>query len=197
MKQLLIAGLALILVIPACALAEDGPHETMENIVASLKKTPGIAGIADFVHWETAFNEVPAPQRQEMGITSAQELRKFYIEAQSDPGAIIRRQMKQRGVPPQQADVLEQQIAALSQNLKQRMQQQHERVMRTKFEIGDTEIHGDEAKIALTTTLDGKSKEDVVTLKNYDGHWLLPGLSFLEPEKSAAPTSQGPAASTQ
>ncbi len=189
MKYRLFAAALILFLVPVSAAAEMSPGETMEKIISSLKANPGIAGIADYVHWETAYKQMPSSQLQEMGISSATDLKKFYIDAQTDPGSIIRRQMKQRGLPPQQAQMMEQQIAMLSENLKKRMAEQHEKLMRTKFDIGEAAINGAEAKIPLTTSLDGTEKQDTVTLRKYGSEWLLPGLSFLDSTQgSAAPT---------
>ncbi|MCB0346393.1 MAG: hypothetical protein KDD66_14835 [Bdellovibrionales bacterium] len=188
MKFRIFAAILILFILPSAAAAEMTPAQTLEKIVASLKANPGIAGIADFVHWQTAFEQMPAPQLKEMGISSPEDLKKFYIEAQNDPGAIIRRQMKQRGLPAEQAQMMEQHIAAMSTQLKQRMDEQHTKIKRTTFEIGEASVNGSEAKIPLTTSVDGKQKEDVVTLRKYGNEWLLPGLAFLEStgDKAAA-----------
>jgi hypothetical protein len=147
-------------------------------------------GVIEYVDWETAFAGTTEAERAKFGVKSAAELERYFRRILEDPERFTRDEVSRQLllIPPEKRPVVEKQLeeALVQVRLKQDAMREFYRAL--TFEIGKAEVQGETATVPLTTTIHGKTTENIVTLIKKKGQWRLPSVEFARP----AAKSQNP-----
>ena len=76
--------------------AQGGAKQLVEEIVNRLKETGNAAVVLDYVHWPTAFENLPVSDRRLMEISSAEEFRSYVNGMVTNPQEFVRREYTTR-----------------------------------------------------------------------------------------------------
>ena len=185
---LLIAGFVSI---SFTANAANDPTDTVKAAIEAIKQTGDPAAMIEYVHWDTAFADLPAEQKKSMKVSSGAELKNFFLQFFKDPSIMIKpkiEEMKAK-VPAEKQAQFEQQMLALTTTMQQKLAEAKEKLKTIQYEIGKATVVGDSASVPLTSTIDGKSSTKELKLINIDGKWYFPSLMLTgkqpgEPEPS-------------
>jgi hypothetical protein len=173
---------AAIIISASTALGAASPEDTVKEITTKLKSEGSPVAVLDYIHWEKAFDEFPAPAKAELGIKTPEDLRVHLKDALTDPSAFIKRSMESRRakLPPEQQPMIDAMMAPLAEQVKKQFADAQSKLKRTEFEVGKAEINGANASVPLTAKVDGESRTDTVRLVKVNDAWLLESLKMAE-----------------
>ena len=180
------------------AAAEVGPKETVEIVLQQIKQKGGPAGMMDYVHWDSAYNNLPEIEKKNFNVQSSSELKELYKVMFENPDLFMKQQMRKRfgNLEPNQKAAFETQLDQMANMMKEKIKEQKDKMARTNFTIGDVDVEGDNATVKVTSALDGKTKQTDVKLVKIDGKWLFPGFQMAAQHGKGTPppnTSRPPA----
>jgi len=165
--------------LPSVAAADLGPKETLEKILGDMVAQKNIAAVLNYIHWSTAFKNLKPAQRQQLNVTTPEQLKAFYKRMLNDPAGYLRERMEGRmaSVPPEQRAVVEGQLNQMLDGVNQKLAQENAKIGRTKYTIGEVDTKGKRSTIQLSAAVDGQVKNnEVVLVQQEDGKWYLPSL---------------------
>jgi len=166
--------------------AESSPTDTVRSMLAAMKKTGSPVALADFVHWETAFQSLEQEERDALQITSPEELKAFYEKTMTNPVAAMHDAVKTKleSLPTEKRKALEQQLERGYELARQKVEDRRARITSSSYTVDGESIDGNQATVQVTARFEAngakKTKVDYVELQRFNGRWLLSGLRFLQ-----------------
>lgn len=177
--------------VPSFVCAET-PEEVLQTIVDKIKQNSNPSPVVDYVDWNEAFKNAPAEQKQAMRITSPQQMKQVYKKMLQNPAATMKEQLEQRleEIPAEQRPMMQQSVASLERLMKEKEKEIKERIQETTYKIGEAVIEGNTARVKVSQTYKGETKQEEVKLVKSGDRWLLPSVGAME-----GPPQQQPAGS--
>jgi hypothetical protein len=164
------------------------PAATVRAMVTEMKAEGGFASMLKFVHWETAFARMDPAERNAMGVTTPEDLRKVTHAFLEDPARALTDRME-GSIAKMSEDrqvlvrkVIEEQQARLQEKL----QTASRRMAESEYEIGAVEVSGDTATVELKSTFNEVQTSKNIILTLIDGTWYLPTGDISDVHESAS-----------
>lgn len=191
MKKLL---LLLTLFLSLNCWAADAPEARVEAMVTRVKQEKSMQPTLDFVHWDTAFKELGAEEKQMFGVTSPDELKLKLSGFLKDPSLFIKQQLKvQLGVqnlPAEQLQMFESILESQIAGIKSQMDAEVSRMINSKHVIHGSNITGNQATVDVEFISATDTSRDNLNLDLIDGQWWI-SLKELQ-NKSPIGAAQAP-----
>lgn len=191
MKKLtafIISALALLVFTTGANAQGATPEETVREVINEMKKAGGPEAMMKYIHWDSALNSMPEAERNELGITSADDLKSFYQTMFTDPTAFMKRRMHKEysQMTEEQKALIDKQLSQMTGIMKSKIEEQKEKMAKTKFTVGEADISGESATVVVESSLDGQTKQSPVNLIKVDGKWLFPGFQMVNNKPAQA-----------
>ena len=170
--------------------SSDGPSATpdksLSNLVQRLKATKDPLVILDFVHWPTAFRNMPERERQGIRVSSPEDLKAHFQKLFQNPDGFLKDQLSAKfpGLSDEKRREIERNQGRLVAAMKDQRQRMQERLARTDYQIGKVEANGNNSTIELVSVLEGETKISKVKLERVGNAWYLPSVRFVQDQKS-------------
>jgi hypothetical protein len=161
------------------------PDKTLTSLVQRLKATKDPLVILDYVHWPTAFKNMPDHERQAIKINSADELKGYFQRLFQNPDSMLNDQISSKfpGMSDDKRKELQETAVRMAAVMKDQRQRMQERLAKTEYQIGKVEAAGDNATVELISMLDGQTKISKVKLEKVGNAWYLPSVRFVQEQK--------------
>ena len=161
------------------------PDQSLSNLVQRLKATKDPLVILDFVHWPTAFKNMPARERQAIRVSSEADLKSHFQKLFQNPDGFLKDQLSAKfpGLSEEKRKEIEHSQARLVAAMKDQRQRMQERLSKTDYQIGKVDANGNNANIELISMLEGETKISKVKLERVGSTWYLPSVRFVQEQK--------------
>lgn len=150
------------------------PGDTVLEMISNIRQSGSMSAIARYVYWEEAFLKINDKQKQEMQVSTSEELKTFFVDFIENPDAMMVRKIENS--PHLSVSEREEKLEMLSQTtkLKKQMDQAQVQLLKdTEFSIGGETINENRAVVKLKSVKDGEEKTQDVPMVLIDGKWLL------------------------
>jgi hypothetical protein len=166
---------------PGAALAEQKPNEVLKELLDKIKSQSNASAVVDYVDWQEAFNKASEEQKKNMNVTGPEQMKQFYRQILESPAVNFRKQVEERlaSVPAEQKPMMEQQLKRMEEVMRKKEEEMKEKIAGTTYEIGEAKIEGNAAKVKLTQTYKGETKEEDVQFVKSGERWLLPSVAVM------------------
>ncbi len=163
------------------ALLAESPTEVVNKVITSMKKDGSPVAMVEYIHWPTAFENLSAQQRQEMGIDSVESLRSYMKKMLASPSSAMRDMMESRinQIPPEGQASMKAMIDQMVSRVEAQEQQMKSKIAAADYEVKALEETQDSASVEIKTLSEGKEKVDTVQLQKIDGKWYFPSISSM------------------
>ena len=172
-------ALALFLT-PVVAHAAAAPEDTVKEIVGKLKANGDPGVVLEYVSWDDAFKETPPQVLQSLGVKDAAGLKEQTLKLMAEPAKFVRQKMVEKisTLPPEKQAEMNGQLDQLTQRVEKEFADMKEKLKRTDFTVGESEISGDTALVDISAKVDGSSQDNKLKLVSRNGAWLLASPEF-------------------
>lgn len=169
--------------------AAPTPEGTVQEMLTRLKQERDPAVMLQYVHWQSAFDNFPSAQRQEMGVDSPAAFQKYFENFFKDPSHFMREQLRGRldALPENQRAAVQSQMDHMVQMFAEKRKEMDEKMGRTEYTIGSVDKQGNAATVEITSSLDGNQRTQRIPLEFIDGRWYLPTMKFVQDKAGALP----------
>ncbi len=172
-KLIFIFGL---LVFIGTTFAENTPAHTVQEIINKMKETQSPVVVLDYVNWEKAFQRFPAVQKEQLKVSTPDQLKKFFDNMLRNPSAVVRERINQEinKAAPEQQENLKKNLELVVAAIAKKEDEMKKRISSTSYEVGAVEVKGGIATVMLTQTYNGEKKTEKVILEKEGERWMLP-----------------------
>ena len=192
MKQILLIALICLSILVLgnrVSLAETStPKAIVEEMVTRLKASGDATVVLDYVHWPTAFANLPLNERRLMEISSPEELREYVKSMVSNPQEFVRKEFASRmqNVAPKDRETAKHDMEITVAKIQEQKTQIQKSISRTEYKIGEPDQTSDtNVTIPIIASLDGQTKTSSVALQQIEGKWYLPAMDFVYSQSKA------------
>lgn len=185
-------GAAFGAILPAPAAAQDrSAAEAASEVATGMKTGFGFSGITDLVDWEYLYGQMDSSAKEALGVSSAEELRRYNEDFYSHPADIVMRQVVASGenISPEQA-------VSIARQTEEQIARNNHRLTQAKFTIDKSAVSGNSAVVSMKAVIDNNESRFDLYLRENRGRWLLtqfPPAVELEPpppDGSGGPKAQ-------
>lgn len=198
-----VAALAVVLLSAGLALAEMTPEYTVKEFVGRIKKEGNPWPIVDYIDWEKAFVDFPAPQKEQLKLKSADEMKNFFREMLQQPAKKMKEQMDARikEMPKDMQDRSKPMMTQLEEMMKKKEAEMKDRISKTEYEVVDSTVEGETATVKLKQKYNTEEKTEEIKLQKKGDRWLLPSIKMAQmgpnATQQAAPPGGAPGGAPQ
>ena len=203
-SRLALIVLVLLLTSTTC-LAADGPAKRLQTIITQLQTSKDTSLIANYVHWDTAFKELPAQQKAMLKVSNAEQLKSFFVRVNKNPKELMMEQLKESlaQMPEEQRTQIQSQLEQVADQAQAVFEEKKQEFLAAEYTVGEAKIEGEKASVVLNAKSGEETRSENIDFILVDGTWYLPSLAKFSPvpEKGgrapqSAPPTQVPSAAT-
>jgi hypothetical protein len=197
--QKLILALVLLGLQATVVVAEQTPEAVVSEMMAKIKAAGSPAPFIDYVNWPLAFKSAPEQMKAQMKVTSADQMKTTFQRMFTDTKAFFHEQMKDRlaAVPEDKRAMAEAQLEKMNQMIDQQQAQMKEQIQQTDYSVGKATVEGNSARVMLTQSYQGQTREREVQLTKEGGAWLLDSATIFQEQEQAKASAPAPSAPAQ
>ena len=189
MKRI-IYGVALAVWIIAGRGYADSPVQITEELIVEIGRAQSLDPVIDKIDWQGAFATMDAARKEQMGIKSAEDLKKKEVEAYKEVGGQAKTSvvLALKKADAAHASVLNTMNERLAASLEKQKAEAKDAFSATSYSVGKSDIGKDTAHIELIKQRDGRSTSQTLEYVKVDGNWKLSSGAPFNPKAS----SRGP-----
>ena len=193
-KSRVVLAAVFLLTAGSAAAEAVSPEATVQEIVAKMKSEGTPAVIVEYVNWPKAYSQFPEKQKEQLEVKSPEEMKAFFKEMLAHPSVVMKKQMEARlsTVPPEKMEEAKQSIAKIEEMMKAKEVEMKDRLTTTVYEIGKSEVKGDQATVKLTQTYKDQKRTEDVTLEKDGDRWMLPSVNMVGKQEEHGAPAGGP-----
>ena len=178
---------ALITCLATNCFAGSTPEATVHSAIKELKSTGQPSAILNYVHWQTAFNQMSPMYRAQINADSPEALKSFYSKALKDPSEAMKGTLEGYAsqLPPEQQAMMKQQMEKLGAMMKQRLDEAKKKLVEADYEIGKASVEGNDATLKLVATRGEETRSHDLKLIKIGEQWYFPSLDLVNADSLA------------
>ena len=187
LKQVMFSVFVLFTAISSHAITK--PEEAVQEMVTKLKQAGDYAVLLDYVHWETAFTQMSAQEKQALQAQNPSQLKTVVKEFLISPKkAILSKVGKDmEALPSEQKEMMTKMLTQQAEQIQTERAKRNQEIKRTEFKVGNAKVNGSRASVEVTELLDGQSKTRNIDLVLIANRWWLPSSDFAQKKQAPAP----------
>ncbi|RMG39690.1 MAG: DUF4878 domain-containing protein [Candidatus Dadabacteria bacterium] len=165
-------------------LAEKSPSDTFKEMVARVKKEGRPSVMLDYVHWDSAFKELSAQEKQQLGVNNSKEFKAYLSGIFDNPRKFVTERMGSylNQMPPEQREAMVNQMVAGMEKESAKMKKE---MMESTFKILDEKTDGDRATLTVQTKSADKTETEKIHMVQVGGKWYLSSGTFAGGSKNS------------
>ncbi len=175
--------LLVVLTFSNSATAET-PKGTLYKLFAALKSANNVSPLVEIVDWKQQFEALSAEQKEQMRVSSAEQLKNNYAMMAKSNGQFHIDSLKAEQTLSADGQMHGESmdfIQSLESELEDIVARNEELISRTKYIIEKTFINGDSAKIKLKKVYKGEESMLEIELHQVEDQWVTMNAGVLNP----------------
>lgn len=155
--------------------AESDPRALVQRIVNDMKEERSPSVILAYVHWPTAYADLPVAERTRMRVSSPEGMRRYFERFFTDPRAFLQEDLANRpGLTASEREDAAEEIEKVVELMTEKQGDIRRRIERTTYQVEEPRITGNRALVQLVSSLDGVTHREPIALVRINGDWYLP-----------------------
>lgn len=175
---------------------EMTPEETVTQFVGRIKEAGSPWPIVDYINWDKAFAEFPAPQKEQLKLKDAGEMKNFFKAMLQEPAKKMKEQMEARikEMPKEMQDKSKPMMSQLEDMMKKKEAEMKDRIAKTEYKVLESKVDGANATVKLQQKYNTEEKVEEIKLEKFGDKWLLPSIKMAQMQPPGAGPSTAPGA---